>query len=558
MNENQTRPEDFEMDALNRVRAYHHRSKHGFGRYAASPGFMDWETQPNPFRRFEGSQPVPLALMASGLPVLYADLFPPTTISPAPLNLQGIGILLELSFGLAAWKQYGDDRWALRCNPSSGNLHPTEAYVIASEVVGLPNGVYHYASHDHALERRCQFEPPFQGLLVGLSSVHWREAWKYGERAFRYCQHDIGHALGALRYATAALGWRVRVLDTWDDEDIAAVLGLDRELDFAGVEPETPDLMCLIETTHAQHAEPDIDALVLAAQAGTWTGKANRLSQKHNFDWSAIDEVSLASHKPRTEPASTSFPFPSLVEPLPASRCELSAAELIKQRRSAQAFDGETSIPAKTLFRMLDATLPRADTPPFDAWHWSPRVHLVLFIHRVVGLPPGLYLFCRNAEAEPALRSAMQAGFKWEMAEGCPSHLHLFRLVRANSQKAAITLSCQQAIAGDSAFSLGMLAEFEAGLAEGPWVYRRLFWECGLIGQVLYLEAEAAGVRGTGIGCFFDDPVHELLGIADTQWQSLYHFTVGGALIDDRLDNLPGYWHLEGSDQSPSTSPPPV
>ena len=36
-------------------------------------------------------------------------------------------------------------------------------------------------------------------------------------------------------------------------------------------------------------------------------------------------------------------------------------------------------------------------------------------------------------------------------------------------------------------------------------MYRRLFWECGLIGQVLYLEAEAAGVRGTGIGCFYDD-----------------------------------------------------
>jgi len=27
-----------------------------------------------------------------------------------------------------------------------------------------------------------------------------------------------------------------------------------------------------------------------------------------------------------------------------------------------------------------------------------------------------------------------------------------------------------------------------------------------MIGQVLYLEAEAQGVRATGIGCFFDDP----------------------------------------------------
>ena len=204
-----------------------------------------------------------------------------------------------------------------------------------------------------------------------------------------------------------------------------------------------------------------------------------------------------------------------------------------------------TAIPAKTLYRILDSTLPRTNVPPFDLWNWPPRVHLVLFIHRVVGMPPGVYLFCRSAEAEPALRARMKESFKWETCEACPSHLRLFRLLRADARQAAATLSCQQAIAGDSAFSLGMLAEFEAGLAEGPWVYRRLFWECGLVGQTLYLEAEAAGVRGTGIGCFFDDPVHELLGLDDTAFQSLYHFTVGGALVDGRLQTLPGYWHLE-------------
>ena len=34
-----------------------------------------------------------------------------------------------------------------------------------------------------------------------------------------------------------------------------------------------------------------------------------------------------------------------------------------------------------------------------------------------------------------------------------------------------------------------------------------------MIGQVLYLEAEAAGIRATGIGCFFDDEMHALLGL---------------------------------------------
>ncbi|MGZ8193672.1 MAG: nitroreductase, partial [Methylobacter sp.] len=68
--------------------------------------------------------------------------------------------------------------------------------------------------------------------------------------------------------------------------------------------------------------------------------------------------------------------------------------------------------------------------------------------------------------------------------------------------------------------------------------------ECGLIGQVLYLEAEAAGIRGTGIGCYFDDSVHEILGIQGHEFQSLYHFTVGKPVEDKRLQTLPAYAHL--------------
>ena len=92
-----------------------------------------------------------------------------------------------------------------------------------------------------------------------------------------------------------------------------------------------------------------------------------------------------------------------------------------------------------------------------------------------------------------------------------------------------------------------MLAEFEPSLSPGPWVYRQLFWEAGILGQVLYLEAEAAGVRGTGIGCYFDDGVHELAGITSRSLQSLYHFTVGGAVGDERLQTLPAYAHLKRS-----------
>src|SRR5262249_25382136 len=156
----------------------------------------------------------------------FAQIYAPCE-TPAPLSVATVGALLELSMGLAAWKEYGPDKWALRCNPSSGNLHPTEAYVISSNVPGLDDGLYHYVSRDHVLERRCVSAPggdiASSRLWVGLSSIHWREAWKYGERAFRYCQLDLGHAIGAIRYAAAALGWSAKVVPGVERAPLAAL-----------------------------------------------------------------------------------------------------------------------------------------------------------------------------------------------------------------------------------------------------------------------------------------------------------------------------------------------
>ena len=105
-------------------------------------------------------------------------------------------------------------------------------------------------------------------------------------------------------------------------------------------------------------------------------------------------------------------------------------------------------------------------------------------------------------------------------------------------------ISCHQDIAADCCFAVGFLTEFAGPLQGAPWVYRELFWETGLLGQILYLEAEAAGIRATGIGCFFDDALHRLLGLDGLAWQSLYHFTVGGPVEDRRVQSLPPYAHL--------------
>jgi len=135
----------------------------------------------------------------------------------------------------------------------------------------------------------------------------------------------------------------------------------------------------------------------------------------------------------------------------------------------------------------------------------------------------------------------VQTEFLWQEVEpGFP----LFLLKSGNFRQTAALISCHQDIAGYSAFSLGMVVRFTESIRNAPWQYRRLFWETGMIGQVLYLEAEAHGVRGTGIGCFFDDAVHDLMGLTDLSFQSLYHFTIGKSVEDPRLTTFPPYEHL--------------
>ncbi|WP_437942721.1 nitroreductase [Sorangium sp. So ce341] len=568
---------------VERALSYHTRTKHHLRRYARGPGAMDWSTQPDPFRTFEGAPVVPLPLRAGGLAAAYRDLYRPGAIPPAAVELDSIAALFELSLGLSAWKEYRGSRWALRCNPSSGNLHPTEGYLLSAGAPGLPAGLYHYVSRDHALERRCALGAgpartlagllPAGGFLVGLSSVHWREAWKYGERAFRYCQHDAGHAIAAVRYAAAALGWSAALLGDLGDGELSALLGLDRAADFAGVaaaDREHPDAALLVVPAAPLGREAALAAARAAAARaaeltrltgeGAWAGRANALSPSH-VDWEVIEDVAGATWKAHAEEPAALLEsgLPSLSDPGGGGAL---ASEIIRTRRSATAYDGRTSIGAEAFYAMLDRLLPRPGVPPCDALPWAPLVHAVVFVHRVRGLDPGLYALERSEAAHERLKAALAHPFAWEKPRGCPDHLRLYRLSEADLRSAAQIVSCHQEIAADGAFSLGMVADLGATLRErgAPW-YRRLFWEAGVLGHALYLEAEAARdsggrVRATGIGCYFDDVFHELCGIAGGDVQSLYHFTVGGPVEDTRLMTLAPYEHLDRA--RPAAPPPPA
>ncbi|MDX9753331.1 MAG: SagB/ThcOx family dehydrogenase [bacterium] len=538
------------MDRLQFVLQYHHETKHHPYRYARSLGYLDWANQPHPFRSYEGVERKELPFPPDAHPISYSSLFIPGAVPAKKLTPDSLAEFFRHALGLSAWKGVGGDRWALRVNPSSGNLHPTEGYAILDPLFGLfeKSTIVHYTPQTHALETRGEFPPGFslwpeqgrqaQGFLVGLTSIHWREAWKYGERAFRYCQHDTGHALAALRLSAALQGWGMEILPQWSTEDLTALMGVNRLGEINPEEREEPECLALVWTTPT--AAMDTAGLREKIKASLdrirWYGRANRLSEEHQ-PWPLIDQVADATRQPSRETLvnatreGNSTPIQSGV----------SAKRIILQRRSAQAFD-----PNKTLtLRQCIAILEKAQHGPHAPWDslfWPPQIHLVLFVHRVQGLVPGMYALLRWEEDPDDFPLACHPHFLWERPSCIDASLPLYLLEPGDFQNSAAGISCGQAIAGDSYFSLGMIARFTPALQyHGPWFYHCLFWEAGLIGQMLYLEAEHQGARGTGIGCYFDDAMHHILGLKDAAWQSMYHFTIGYPLQDERLRSIPPY-----------------
>jgi SagB-type dehydrogenase family enzyme len=550
---------------IERVYRYHDGTKHYFDRFAPSLGYLDWASQPRPFRSFDGAPVFGFAPGADVAPVTYARLFEPGSVDSLPLTAGATGIFLRHALGLSAWKAYHGVRWSLRVNPSSGNLHPTEGYIVTGPLAdcAATPGVWHYAPDRHAIERRCEVArdawtaavPEEASFLVVLTSIYWRESWKYGERGFRYCQHDVGHAIGALAMSAALCGWRLALQPAWTRRAAANLIGVDRDDDYVDAEREEPACVMLVtcDGTHAAAgtAAPP-EELLEAPLRGRWFGRASQLSEDH-VRWAIIDDVSSATEDPghepeiRLQPDSTGSEI--LLKPDPAGTNEdtADARRIILQRRSAVAFDGSSAIGRAAFLRMLARTLPR-DAAPWNAIWWSARIHLAIFVHRVNGVDPGLYLLARSASSVARLKAACNPTLLWTPVVDTAADrtgaagLPLFLLDRADYRGRSQRVSCDQDIASDGFFSLGMIADFQASLElHGASFYRHLFWESGLVGQVLYLEAEAAGARATGIGCFYDEPVHRLLGLEGHAFQSLYHFTVGMPIEDGRLTTEPGY-----------------
>ncbi len=449
---------------------YHEATKHTPERLRASRHFLDWANMPDPFRHYEGAPLVDLP----------ADPRP----GPEACGAEALSALFYYSAAISATRYSASGyRYALRVNPSSGNLHPTEFHFAVCGLPGWEDGLYHYRPSSHMAEQRARgavlagiSEAP---LCAVLTSIFWREAWKYRARAYRYVNHDLGHAMMALQYAAGALGWPSLVRGLFDDEAVRASI--------RPAADEEPMLLVELWPPAGPRTSPPPQ----------WTpGEPNRLSPEV-IDYPEIARIHAATlgcaAPPRQrEPRFERWPHGDY-------------AALARQRRSALDFLPDGRILPRAAF---EASLDLLAAP--IAADWQDRfVEPWLFVHRVEGLEPGLY--------------------RWRAGELEPVRKRISALVAA-------ALSLGQDLAGNSCFTVSFIADLGRACALfGPRGYRFVHHEAGALGQRLYLAAEAFGFRGTGIGAFYDDHVHGWLGLAPHgPQQVVYHFAVGDPVPDPR------------------------
>ncbi|KAJ8628047.1 hypothetical protein MRB53_021354 [Persea americana] len=85
------------------------------------------------------------------------------------------------------------------------------------------------------------------------------------ERAFHYCNQDVGHAIAALTFAAMPLRWDVKLFDELGFSDLQRVMG--SELSFASKTPLVP--------------LKAVSAEMVQFSSFEWKGSPNSLSEDH-------------------------------------------------------------------------------------------------------------------------------------------------------------------------------------------------------------------------------------------------------------------------------------
>ncbi|MDX2255356.1 MAG: SagB/ThcOx family dehydrogenase [Pseudanabaenaceae cyanobacterium bins.39] len=540
---------------------YHERTKYNPETLASKSQGLDWSKQPIPHKDYK-------------IGTVY-DLKPYLTEEPQSdrdgllaSRWRRLSRLLFCSYGLTARvPTISGDTFYLRSAPSAGGLYPAEIYLISGGTPLLSAGIYNYQVRNHSLIHFWQDHHIWQSLVqacfengalqdcrlaIAVTSVFYRSAWRYQDRAYRRISLDIGHLLGNIELASAIEDYQCSLIGGFVDSAVNELLFLERDTESAIAIVPLVDLLDEEITGRGQESRQPRSrrslSLYTAAyfcphalpsgltndypnlQDGELLGYLHQVSQiNQNVDLpNLLKNISKNPdvHQSPDDPNSGfksdgkeeanqdldkyNFPFCTKVSTKTTpinwgDRLEM-LEHTILQRRSTRQFTGK-----KLELAELKAILDFAYQPQHyvdqgmdgNPDYFDPSlIETFVAVSGVIGLEEGCYYYAPKAQE---LRQIRFKNFREELHYLCLG----------------------QELGRDAGAVIFHTADLAKAVAKyGDRAYRYLHMDSGHLGQKINLAAIALGVGVSGIAGFFDDLVNEVLGIPKDE-AVLYITTLG-------------------------------
>lgn len=502
---------------------YHQKTKYFREEIANNPRQLDWSSQPSPFKDYHSERKVDLTpyLPFQKNPFTGKPLSYPPFYQEDELGLGQISRLLYFTNGVTGVLQYPNgSKLYLRAAPTAGGLYPTEIYLAVRDIPLLENGIYNFQVKDHSLVPLWEgnFWSEFSQYCFGheaidqsrviviMTAVFWRSAWRYEDRAYRRILLDTGHVLGNLNSYAKKEGLGVYPISGFFDQALNRLLFLEEEKEGVLMMNALPLLKTLkareirrssVYPSSLRSAEADLDSpLLLGLHQASYLGRESFMLEGEIPDSYAIEDK---------------YQFrPSIkLEEKPLDSAEKGIEQTILERRSTRAYSGHPLFKDELSHLLKFAYEPAILRDESESENRGlPQVfdpsllETYVIIHGVLEMDSGVYYY---APIQQELRLIRKGNFKQSSWEFCLG----------------------QELGRDASVIIVHASHLPNAVTKyGNRAYRYLHLDAGHIGQRLNLAAIQMGLGASGIGGFFDDEVNDLLQLS-LEYAIVYITTIG-------------------------------
>ncbi|MDA4128817.1 MAG: SagB/ThcOx family dehydrogenase [Thaumarchaeota archaeon] len=482
-------------DNSNSALSYHEETKHSELSVRMSAHYLDWNNKPSPFKHYRNLPSIPLPRnfphpREESLRAIRG--FYPIIAS----KRLDVGILAEILFfsaGLTRRVSMGTGPYYMRAAPATGALYPIELYVICGDIPGLRAGVYHFNPLDFALVRlregdyRAELGAPGHEenltcpVTIALTSLAWRNAWKYGARSYRHWFWDSGAIAANLLATSASEALIAKLTVGFVDSEVDRLLGLVKGKEATvALAPIGLGLPQQAERTAKASSRLDLEVEPLSQEEVEYPiiWKANEASSLRGSAEAKEWGQSFKSRTNGNRADGATFPLRPLKEgdsPVP------SLEEVILRRGSTRKF-ARQPISFEQLSTIVDAS---ATVIPLDFLpHRETAIDFYFIANEVSGLPSGSYFFDRRAK------------FFVQLKDG-------------NLRNTSGYLCLEQPLFSDASVVFYLMTDLRRVVSSlGERGYRAAQFEAGIRAGKIYLSSYSLGMGASG-STFYDDAVTE-------------------------------------------------